>query len=122
MKLVWLLAGVVGLGAGAYADSRVCAACHASIYATYRKSGMARSFSGPNAISPVNAFYHAASETHFRVFERGGKYFQRRWQTGFQGKEANIEEKSIDYVMGSGNHVRTFLHATPTGTLQELPP
>ena len=27
----------------------------------------------------------------------------------------------IDYVMGSGNHVRTYLHRTTRGTLIELP-
>ena len=118
--VIWL-AGIVVPVTGAHADSRVCAACHARIYQTWQKSGMARSFSKPNAIQPVNDFYHAASETHFRVFERAGKYFQRRWQRGFQGREANIEEKSIDYVMGSGNHVRTFLHASSTGALQQLP-
>ncbi len=43
---------------------------------------------------------------------------QRRWQKGFDGKETNIDEKQIDFVMGSGNHVRAFVHLTSRNTLQ----
>lgn len=88
---------------------------------------MGRSFYKPSPANTVedyrakNSFYHAASGTHFTMLERGGKYFQRRYQTGPEGKEINIDEKQIDFVMGSGNHVRTYLHRTPEGALQELP-
>jgi hypothetical protein len=30
-------------------------------------------------------------------------------------------EKSIDFIIGSGNHARTFLHRSPRNTLIELP-
>src|SRR5262249_21140547 len=66
-------------------------------------------------------FYHAASDTYFTMPERDGKYYQRRYQIGFQGKETNVDEKQIDFVMGSGAHARTFLHRTQSGALQELP-
>ena len=46
------------------------------------------------------------------MVERGGSWFQRRWQTGFDGKETNVDEKRVDYVLGSGNHARTYLHLT----------
>jgi len=39
----------------------------------------------------------------------------------FSGKETEVQESRIDYVMGSGNHVRTFLHQTVRGALIELP-
>src|SRR6266446_3809674 len=68
-----------------------------------------------------NRYYHQASNTYFTMFEQSGKYYQRRYQTGFDGKETNVDEKEIDFVMGSGNHARTYLHRTNTGTLQELP-
>jgi tetratricopeptide (TPR) repeat protein len=55
------------------------------------------------------------------VIRRDGGVLLRRWQAGFQGREENVEELSIDYVMGSGNHVRTYLHRTARGTLIELP-
>ncbi|HKE30062.1 MAG TPA: tetratricopeptide repeat protein [Bryobacteraceae bacterium] len=66
-------------------------------------------------------FYHPPSDTYFDIFERSGKYFQRRWQKGFDGRETNVDEKQIDFVLGSGNHGRTYLHLTPRGTLQQLP-
>ncbi len=50
-----------------------------------------------------------------------GAWYQRRWQTGFDGKETNVDEKRVDYVLGSGNHAKTYLHLTEKNTLQELP-
>lgn len=97
-----------------------CAECHSQIVQSYRATAMGRSFSRAENI-PQGSYYHAASDTHFEMIERSGKYFQRRFQTGFGGAEANIDEKQIDYVMGSGTHVRTFLHRTASGALQELP-
>ncbi len=110
-----------------YVDSRLCASCHANVYETYRRTGMARSFYRPrpeNAVEDYranNSYYHAASDEHFTIIERDGKYYQRRYQIGFQGKETNVDEKEIDFVMGSGNHVRSYLHRTSAGELQELP-
>ena len=39
----------------------------------------------------------------------------------FRRKETNVEESRIDYVLGSGNHARSYLHRTARGTLIELP-
>jgi hypothetical protein len=55
------------------------------------------------------------------MLQRGGELFQRRWQIGFDGKETNVDEKRVDYVLGSGNHSRTYLHLTEKNTLQQLP-
>ena len=52
---------------------------------------------------------------------RDGVYYQRRWQTGFDGADTNIEEMKIDYVIGAGDHARSYLHRTDLGTLIELP-
>ena len=88
---------------------------------------MARSFYCPqpgNTIedySRANSYYHKPSDTHFTMIERDGKYYQRRYQIGYQGKETNIEEKQIHFVMGSGNHARTYLHRTNRNTLRQLP-
>jgi len=88
---------------------------------------MAHAFYRPKAndtvASPASSrqFYHAASGTYYSMTEREGKYYQRRWQLGFDGQSENIEELQINYVMGSGNHVRTYLHREEDGTLVELP-
>jgi predicted CXXCH cytochrome family protein len=62
-------------------------------------------------------FYHKASDQHFTVYERDGKYYQRRHQVGFDGSETNVVEKQVDFVVGSGNHARTYLHRTPEGRI-----
>ena len=66
-------------------------------------------------------FHHAASDSFFAMVMHDGAWFQRRWQTGFDGKETNVDEKRVDYVLGSGNHAKTYLHLTEKNTLQELP-
>lgn len=113
--------------ASGYAAPALCAQCHADIARNFAKTGMARSF---YRLSPAtltenfktgNPFYHEASDSWFAMLERGGKYYQRRWQKGFDGNETNIEEKQVDFVLGSGNHARTYLHLTSRNTLQQLP-
>jgi predicted CXXCH cytochrome family protein len=66
-------------------------------------------------------YYHALSDSHYAMTMRNGQYFQRRWQLDGGGKEINAEEVKIDYVMGSGNHARSYLHRTERGMLIELP-
>ena len=110
-----------------YADSNACAQCHAVEAAGYARTGMAHAFYTPDASDTVDSaardrdFHHAASDTWFRLTQHDGHYFQKRWQQGFAGSPDNVEELSIDYIMGSGNHVRTYLHREPDGTLIELP-
>ena len=110
-----------------YVDPALCARCHAEVANNFRKTGMGRSFyrlSSANAIedfTPGKTFYHQASGSYFAMIERAGKYYQRRWQKGFDGRETNVDEKQVDFVMGSGNHVRAYLHLTSRNTLQQLP-
>jgi predicted CXXCH cytochrome family protein len=119
--------GPVSSQAGGYADPAVCADCHSDIAATYQKTGMGRSFrkirseKDLDATVPPKPFYHAASKSFFSMVFQNGAWFQRRWQTGFDGKETNVDEKRVDYLLGSGNHSRTLLHLTERNTLQELP-
>jgi predicted CXXCH cytochrome family protein len=110
-----------------YVDPSLCAQCHVKISAAYRKTGMGRAFfrlNSQNAVEDLKSgkpFYHQASDSYFAMTERDGKYYQRRWQVGFDGKETNAEEKQVDFVIGSGNHARTYLHLTSRNTLQQLP-
>ena len=68
-----------------------------------------------------NPFYHQLSGTWYAMVKRSDEYYQRRWRIGSGGKEADVQESRIDYVMGSGNHARTYLHRTARGALMELP-
>lgn len=104
-----------------YTDPESCTPCHARIAETYRLTGMARSFSRAMPGDEVSNFYNQASDTHYSMSAKGGKYFQRRWQIGFDGRETNVDEREAAYVVGSGNHARTWLARAATGKLLELP-
>jgi predicted CXXCH cytochrome family protein len=109
---------------GGYVDGALCSTCHQQIAASFAKTGMGRSFFRLQRRSAIEAlgkaYYHAPSESWYEMIERNGEYFQRRWQIGFDGHETNVEEKRVDYVIGSGDHARTYAHLTPRNTLQEL--
>lgn len=108
-----------------YADGAACAGCHRDIWETYRQTGMARSFARAQSFggdfTKANTFYHSRSDRYYRMYQRDGKYYQRRHQLGFEGQETNVVEKEIHFVLGSGNHARTYLHRTSEGRLLELP-
>jgi predicted CXXCH cytochrome family protein len=110
-----------------YLPGDACKDCHADVYETYQHTGMGRSF---YRLEPGNvvedftentAFYHEASDRHYQMIQRNGRYYQRRYQIGFDGLETNAIEKEIDFVVGSGNHARTYLSQTVSGGLVELP-
>jgi tetratricopeptide (TPR) repeat protein len=84
---------------------------------------MARSLARfrPEDLTQNSTYYHAPSESYFAMAARGGRVYQRRWQKGPGGEPVNMMEKQIDYVIGSGNHVRTYLHRRADGKLVELP-
>jgi predicted CXXCH cytochrome family protein len=110
-----------------YVEARICASCHSEIARNYSQTGMGRSLYRPAPANTLedyardNEFYHSLSDTHYSMVVRDGRYYQRRWQVGFGGKETNVEESLIDYVLGSGNHARSYLHRTSRGTFIELP-
>ena len=117
---------MAGTDAG-YVSPEACKPCHLAIYETYQHTGMGRSF---YRMSPEKAvedwthnhtYYHKASDRYYRMSERNGRYYQRRHQIGFAGREVNVVEKEIHFVVGSGNHSRTYLHHTADGKLFELP-
>ncbi|HLK67713.1 MAG TPA: tetratricopeptide repeat protein [Bryobacteraceae bacterium] len=110
-----------------YADPKVCAQCHREIAAEYARTGMGRSFFTPSAANTIEDYAktpeydHALSDSHYSMRVRDGRYFQRRWQLDGRGNQINVEDLKIDYVMGSGNHARSYLHRTERGMLIELP-
>ena len=110
-----------------YAEPAACVPCHTETAATFRQTGMGRSFF---PLTPENAaadfsgrkpFHHEASRRYYLPFEREGQYFIRRYQQGPGGGHINVVEKEIHYVMGSGNHARGYIHRTPQNRLLQLP-
>jgi predicted CXXCH cytochrome family protein len=110
-----------------YVNPKLCAGCHPAIARTYRQNGMGRSFAAPRPeiliedFTKKNSYYHAPSDTWFQMLNHNGVLVQRRYQIGFEKRETNVEEKQIDYIVGSGNHMRTYVHRNADGTLLELP-
>ena len=110
--------------AAGYTNPSVCASCHEQIARTYSLTGMARAFSkvsGSTFKTTPSRVFHEASDRYYTMVERDGKFYQRRHQIGFDGREANALELEAHYVIGSGNHARTFLHRNPDGRLVQLP-
>jgi len=111
----------------AYVNPTVCASCHPAIAKTYKLTGMGRSFFRPRPESIIEDYqtrhtlYHRASDRYYTMIARDGRWFERRHQTGFDGGETNVVEAEIDYVIGSGDHARTYLRRTGEGKLVELP-
>jgi Tfp pilus assembly protein PilF len=109
-----------------YAPPASCRDCHAEIFAAYQHVSMALSLYRPTAANTIedyrrkNHFFHAASNRHYRMIERGGKFYQQRYQLD-AGRENNLLEQEVTYVIGSGNHARSYLHLAPSGELTELP-
>jgi predicted CXXCH cytochrome family protein len=108
-------------------NSRICAGCHRAIWETYRGTGMGRSFQSASQENTIedftdrNTYYHQPSDSYFTMLRRDGKYYQRRYQLDSRGEPVNVMEKQIDYIMGSGNHSRAYLHRTESNMLVELP-
>jgi predicted CXXCH cytochrome family protein len=110
-----------------YVDPAICAGCHQDIARTYQLTGMGRSLYRPTAANTVedyqthNTVHNDASGLTYTMVERDGKFYQRRSERGFDGKETNVAEEQIDYVIGSGNHAHSYLHRGSDGRLIELP-
>lgn len=113
-------------GAPGYAPPTSCAGCHAEIARQYKSTGMARAFvdARPEAlIERLDAppFLHEPSGRYYQLQQRSGRLFQVSWNAAPPPAEPHPIEREVHFIMGSGNHARTYLHRTPAGKLIELP-
>ena len=109
-----------------YVDDRICGRCHADLYDSYREVGMARSFYRPrpeNLIEDFDSegFFHQRSRRHYRMVRRDGRLFMQRHQLDASDERINEIEQEVDWILGSGNHSRTYLYRTEWGELYQLP-
>jgi len=109
-----------------YVPDASCAECHALIYDTYSHVGMARSAYEPTVDNIIedyddNSFYHEPSERYYELYHQDGTFYQKRYQLDADGKRINEYEATVDFIIGSGNHVRTYLTRNPAGELFQLP-
>ncbi len=87
--MLWRNFALLSLCPAAWADSRECAPCHASIWESYQRTGMARSFSRAERVESAS-FYHAASDTYFAF----GAGVQKQYQI-VAGKQTNASRNRI---------------------------
>lgn len=110
-----------------YVDDQACQECHAAVYDSYQSHGMARSFSPPN---PENAIektdlgkplIHAATGFRYVMSIRDGRYVLRRYCVDAAGREFADVSQEVAWVIGSGNHVRSYVSRNAAGELFQLP-
>ena len=109
-----------------YVDDKLCADCHQEIYDSYQHVGMARSFYNFDSTDTIEQFddahyYHKPSDNHYEISIVDGLLQQKRYKLRPDGTKAHVHSVSAQYVVGSGNHVRTYLHRNEIGELFQLP-
>lgn len=117
---------VTGGAAPGYVADELCGSCHRDLYESFQDVGMARSFYKPRASNLIEDFskdyYHEKSRRHYEMVHSGdGRLTMKRYQLDADGGRINAVEQEIDWILGSGNHSRTYLYRTPEGDLFQLP-
>ncbi|MDQ2088846.1 tetratricopeptide repeat protein [Marimonas arenosa] len=121
----WGLRATRGAAAG-YVDDTACAECHADKAESYAEMGMAKSFYRPSSAPVIEnfalpPFHHAPSGRHYQMRRDGDGLIFRRWRQAPDGSVVDVFERRVDWILGSGHHVRTYLYQTADGALFELP-
>ncbi|HET9227916.1 MAG TPA: hypothetical protein VFR31_14675, partial [Thermoanaerobaculia bacterium] len=114
--------GVTRGAAPGYVEDRACATCHTQIAESYRHKGMARAFFRPRPTTDIEdfsapPFFHAPSKQYLQIRREGERLVFRRWLAD----KTHLFETEVDWVLGSGNNVRTYLYRTENGELFQLP-
>ena len=117
---------VTGGAAPGYVADEVCAGCHPDLYDSYQQVAMARAFYRPRADNLIedfesDGFFHLPSGRQYRMTRRGDRLIMRRHQLDAAGRPINQVEQEVDWILGSGNHSRTYLFRTEWGELYQLP-
>lgn len=121
-----LLALVASVVLSGYADDAVCANCHEDRARTYQHVGMGKAFTrarGAAVIEDLDAppFFHEPSGQYFEMRRRGADLVFRRWQLAADGGQIHVFERVVDWIIGSGNHARSYLYRVPSGEMYQLP-
>ncbi len=109
-----------------FVSDKQCAECHQELFDSYQQVGMAQSFYLPTQDKRIeniedSHYFHPASNRHYEMFERDGDLYQARYQIDAAGKQVNRLEVKVDAILGSGNHVRSYLYEAPSGEWFQMP-
>ena len=109
-----------------YVGIKACDRCHVEVASSYAHTGMGRSFYPMSARVAVEDFTREneieihESGVRYRMENRDGKYWMRQFVRDSSGKESAVDEHEMVYVMGSGNHCRSYITAQ-AGKLMQMP-
>ncbi|MBI4475336.1 MAG: hypothetical protein HY646_21915, partial [Acidobacteria bacterium] len=110
-----------------YVGREACRQCHETVNESYRQVSMSRTFDRMETAEVIedwtgdNRFYHKASDQHFVMFRRDGKYFQRRYKLDPKGNQTEAFEREIHFTIGSGNQERDYFYLSEAGELIQMP-
>ncbi len=110
----------------AYVGQDACRRCHMDIAASYRHTGMGRAFYPLTPETAVedfrerNVFEVPGSRLRYRMEAREDGYYQVQFLLDEGGRERMRDERRMLYVLGSGNHARSYVTEVGGG-LYQLP-
>ena len=109
-----------------YVGDEECAACHADIYNSFIRTGMGRSFYPAGNAEAIEDFknnapiYDANNNFFYKASLQEGNIIQTEYRINAAGEKIHELNRGADYVMGSGNHNRTYV-TVQNGFVKELP-
>lgn len=109
----------------AFVGDAACATCHADLFASYERHGMANSFYRLTAANAVEDFtappvLDERQGLAYRMYRDGDRFFQEEYRVGPGGEVTHRLAREMQYVVGSGTAARTYL-TEENGRLFQLP-
>lgn len=109
-----------------YVGAEACRPCHVEKASTAAHTGMGRAFyrltprTAVEDFTTRNRFLDARTGVAYRMTERGGRYLMAQYVPGEGGRELHLDEREMTYVIGSGNHSRSYV-TEREGRLWQMP-
>jgi Tfp pilus assembly protein PilF len=109
-----------------YVGDGSCRECHRTISDSYRRTAMGRAWYLPTAENVVedytqnNHVYDARRDLHYQMIARDGQFFQREYRLDDSGAVVHELVRQVSYIVGSGDHVRSYAHDAG-GYVTQLP-
>jgi len=109
-----------------YVGAAACTGCHAGIARSFASTGMGRSLYPMEGAAAAgyarfpDTVTIAAGKLAYSVFEKDGRFYQKQYQVDAAGHEVNVDVREARYVIGSGNHSRSFV-TVENGRLYQMP-
>ncbi len=100
-----------GAAGASYVGRAACSTCHAALAASFARTGMGRSFypMAGHVVEPFGRTIEVPRQgLRYTMFEKDGRYFQKQFQAGPGAEEINVDVREMVWVVGSGNHSRSY--------------